>query len=93
MTRITIALFRFYQLVISPLVGPSCRFHPSCSHYAIEAFQNFGFFKGSYLTLKRVLRCHPGNPGGYDPVPHSCHSMCQSSHVHEHSGHNKQETH
>ena len=72
MSKIVIALVRFYQYFVSPLFGPSCRFHPSCSHYAIEALQKFGLIKGSFLTLRRVLRCHPGNPGGYDPVPFVC---------------------
>lgn len=62
-------MIRLYQKYISPLKGPSCRFHPTCSQYGIEAFQRFGFFKGFYLTVKRILKCHPFHPGGFDPVP------------------------
>ena len=62
-------LIRFYQLFISPLLGPRCRFYPSCSHYSLEAIQVHGIFKGSYLAIRRILRCHPANPGGVDPVP------------------------
>ncbi len=63
-------LVRFYQLLVSPLKGaPSCRFYPSCSAYAVEALDLHGGFKGSWLTLRRVARCHPFHPGGYDPVP------------------------
>lgn len=69
MTKIVIALVRFYQFFVSPLFGPSCRFYPSCSHYAVEAIQEYGVTKGSFFAFRRVLRCHPGNPGGYDPVP------------------------
>ena len=60
---------RFYQLFISPLLGPRCRFYPTCSNYALEAVEVHGVFKGGWLALKRVSRCHPLNPGGYDPVP------------------------
>ena len=66
---IAIKLVRFYQLVISPLLGPRCRFYPSCSHYTIEAIQTHGLLKGGWLAIKRISRCHPGNPGGVDPVP------------------------
>lgn len=64
-----IGLLRFYQLFISPLLGPRCRFYPSCSHYSIEALQRHGFFYGSWLAIRRIGRCHPANPGGVDPVP------------------------
>ena len=64
-----VGLIRLYQLLLSPLLGPRCRFHPSCSHYAVEAIQRHGPVKGGYLSLRRVARCHPLNPGGYDPVP------------------------
>ena len=57
---------RTYQLLISPLIGPCCRFYPSCSNYSIEAFQKYGALKGLYLTLKRLLKCHPFHPGGPD---------------------------
>jgi putative membrane protein insertion efficiency factor len=64
-----IALIRGYQYFISPFFGARCRFYPSCSHYAVEALKNHGFFKGALLTSRRLLRCHPYNPGGYDQVP------------------------
>lgn len=59
----------FYQRCISPLLGPSCRFTPTCSQYAVEAIRKYGPVKGLYLTLKRLLRCHPWGGSGYDPVP------------------------
>ena len=67
--RLLIVLIRVYQRGISPLLGPHCRFQPTCSHYGIEALRRFGLIKGSWLTFKRVLKCHPLNPGGDDPVP------------------------
>lgn len=67
--KVVILPIRGYQLFISPMLGPRCRFHPSCSQYAIEAVQTHGALKGLWLAVKRVLRCHPLNPGGYDPVP------------------------
>lgn len=60
---------RFYQLALSPLVGPACRFHPSCSQYALEAVSRFGVLRGGWLAVRRLARCHPFNPGGFDPVP------------------------
>ncbi|WP_413736354.1 membrane protein insertion efficiency factor YidD [Sodalis sp. RH21] len=68
-SSLLIGLIRGYQLLISPLLGSHCRFQPSCSQYGIEALRRFGMLKGSWLTLKRVLKCHPLNPGGDDPVP------------------------
>ncbi|WP_342119208.1 membrane protein insertion efficiency factor YidD [Pseudoduganella sp. OTU4001] len=62
-------LLRFYQVAISPLMGPRCRFYPSCSNYALEALRVHGAAKGSYLAARRVCRCHPWNAGGVDPVP------------------------
>jgi putative membrane protein insertion efficiency factor len=62
-------LIRGYQLVISPLLGAHCRFRPTCSQYGIEALRRFGMLKGSWLTIKRVLKCHPLHEGGDDPVP------------------------
>lgn len=64
-----IAIIRFYKYFISPLLGNSCRFYPSCSSYSLEALQLHGAIIGSYLTLKRLLRCHPFHEGGIDPVP------------------------
>ena len=68
-SRALVLLVRAYQLFISPLLGPRCRFHPTCSHYTIEAVQTHGAIKGSWLALRRIVRCHPLHPGGYDPVP------------------------
>ncbi|MGH2544958.1 MAG: membrane protein insertion efficiency factor YidD [Ardenticatenaceae bacterium] len=62
-------MIRFYQRRISPLTGPSCRYHPTCSHYTLEAIEKYGAAKGSWMGFKRILRCHPFHRGGYDPVP------------------------
>ena len=62
-------LIRAYQVLISPLFPPSCRFTPTCSSYALQAVDRYGALKGGWLALKRIGRCHPWNPGGYDPVP------------------------
>lgn len=67
--QILVGLIRAYQLLLSPLLGPRCRFHPSCSQYAIEALERHGPVKGGWLALRRVTRCHPLHPGGHDPVP------------------------
>jgi uncharacterized protein len=67
--KILISVIRFYQVAISPIKPPSCRFYPTCSHYGLEAVQRFGALKGGWLTLKRILKCHPFHPGGIDPVP------------------------
>ncbi len=64
-----ILLVRFYQLCISPLKPPSCRFTPTCSQYAMQALRKHGVIKGLYLTIRRILRCHPWGGSGYDPVP------------------------
>lgn len=67
------SLVHAYRWLISPLLGPSCRFYPSCSAYALEALERFGALKGSWLSIRRIGRCHPWHPGGYDPVPgHHC---------------------
>ena len=66
---IPIWIIRQYQKWLSPLLGPSCRFHPTCSQYGIEAIKTHGFVIGSWLTVKRILKCHPLHPGGHDPVP------------------------
>ncbi|HSV56218.1 MAG TPA: membrane protein insertion efficiency factor YidD [Magnetospirillaceae bacterium] len=60
---------RLYRAVLSPLKPPSCRFYPTCSEYALEAVRKHGPFQGTAFTFRRILRCHPWNPGGYDPVP------------------------
>ena len=62
-------LIRLYQLVVSPILGPKCRFTPTCSHYGLEALKKYGLFKGTWLTVKRIARCHPWGGHGYDPVP------------------------
>lgn len=67
-------LIRGYQLALSPLLGPRCRFYPSCSHYAMEAIDSHGALRGTWLTIKRIARCHPFNEGGFDPVPCSRHT-------------------
>ena len=63
-----IKLIKGYRYLISPLIGQSCRYFPACSEYSIEALKTFGFFKGLYLSLKRILSCHPWCDGGYDPI-------------------------
>jgi putative membrane protein insertion efficiency factor len=68
MKYILIALIKFYRKFISPLKKPSCRFIPTCSKYSLEAISKYGAFKGSYLVVKRIIRCHPFNKGGYDPL-------------------------
>jgi len=69
MRIILINLIKFYKTFISPLLPPRCRFYPSCSSYGLEAIQLHGAIKGSYLTIKRLLKCHPFHEGGIDPVP------------------------
>ncbi len=68
MSKILILCIRFYQLFISPMFPPKCRFYPTCSAYAIEAIQKKGALKGTWMALKRLAKCHPFHPGGYDPV-------------------------
>lgn len=68
LAKLCICLVRFYQKFISPLKGPTCRFYPTCSQYSIEAFRKYGLIKGMYLTIRRVSKCHPFHPGGYDPL-------------------------
>lgn len=70
MKKICIVLIKFYRKFISPLKGrPCCRYYPTCSQYALEAYEKYGFFKGTFLTVWRILRCNPFSKGGYDPVP------------------------
>jgi putative membrane protein insertion efficiency factor len=64
-----VLLIKGYQLLISPLLPPTCRYDPTCSHYAIEALQKHGFLKGGWLAIKRIGSCHPWGSSGYDPVP------------------------
>jgi len=67
--RVLIALIRVYQRLLSPFLGQVCRFHPSCSEYGAECLRLHGALYGSWLTARRIARCHPFNPGGYDPPP------------------------
>ncbi|MGK2961406.1 MAG: membrane protein insertion efficiency factor YidD [Gemmatimonadaceae bacterium] len=69
MRKFLIALIRGYQLGISPLLPASCRYYPTCSSYAIEAIEKHGALSGSWLAVRRIARCHPFRPGGFDPVP------------------------
>ena len=69
MRHVATFLIRIYQWTVSPLLGPTCRFHPSCSNYALEAINRFGMLRGGWLTVRRLGRCHPWHPGGFDPVP------------------------
>jgi len=66
--NLVIILIGLYQRFISPLTGPTCRFYPTCSNYTLQAVQKYGVWKGLYLGLRRLLRCHPFHPGGFDPV-------------------------
>ena len=65
---VTIGIIKAYKIFVSPLFGPTCRFYPSCSSYAIEAIRVYGLLRGVLLAFKRILKCHPLHPGGYDPV-------------------------
>jgi putative membrane protein insertion efficiency factor len=65
-------LIRVYQIALSPLLGPNCRYYPTCSQYAIEAIESHGGLRGAWLTIKRISRCHPWHEGGFDPVPGPC---------------------
>lgn len=67
--QVFILLVRGYQVTLSPLLPAACRYYPSCSAYAIEALERYGAWRGSWLALRRIGRCHPFRPGGYDPVP------------------------
>jgi putative membrane protein insertion efficiency factor len=67
--HILIILIKIYRGFISPVLPASCRFYPTCSEYSLAAYKNFGFFKATGLTIKRIVKCHPFHPGGYDPLP------------------------
>lgn len=69
MRKILILPIRLYQLLISPFMTGHCRFYPTCSEYSVEALENHGVFKGTWLAIKRIFSCHPWHDGGYDPVP------------------------
>ena len=68
-TVIIVGIIKLYQVVISPVMGPSCRHYPTCSQYSIESVKTHGVIRGLYLALRRILRCRPGGTHGYDPVP------------------------
>ncbi|MCL6638575.1 MAG: membrane protein insertion efficiency factor YidD [Firmicutes bacterium] len=68
MKKVLLFLIKLYRAAISPLTPPVCRFYPTCSQYALQAVERYGAVKGTYLALKRLLKCHPFHPGGYDPV-------------------------
>jgi putative membrane protein insertion efficiency factor len=70
--RALLWLIRGYQLALSPLLGPSCRFEPSCSRYMAACIERFGAIRGAWLGMRRIARCHPFHPGGYDPPPQCC---------------------
>jgi len=69
LVTIPVLLIKLYKYVISPVLPNACRFYPTCSQYAVEALTKYGLFKGGFLSIKRILRCHPLCDGGYDPVP------------------------
>ena len=73
-------LIRLYQTTLSRLLGPSCRFEPSCSHYTATCIERFGAARGAWLGIKRIGRCHPLTPGGYDPAPRVEHHHCREVH-------------
>lgn len=64
-----VGLIIIYRKLISPILGPHCRFYPSCSEYALQAFRSYGLLRGLWMTIKRLIKCHPGHSGGYDPIP------------------------
>lgn len=69
MKRLVLAVIRFYRTWISPGLPPSCRFYPTCSEYTYQAVEKYGVLRGGWLGVRRIIRCHPFNPGGFDPVP------------------------
>jgi uncharacterized protein len=84
MRQLIRVLIRAYQLAISPLLGARCRFHPSCSQYALEAVERHGSRRGGWLAIRRLARCHPFHPGGYDPVPLDPNGVTeQACHAHD----------
>ena len=76
MRSLFIGIIKLYQILISPLLGPNCRFHPTCSHYAIEAIARHGVLKGGYLSVRRLIKCQPLHEGGLDPVPETNEKQC-----------------
>ena len=80
MKKAVIKVIRIYQLVLSPTLGSNCRFQPTCSQYAIDAVNEHGIFKGVFLSLKRIAKCHPFHPGGFDPVNSCSKKECPKTH-------------
>ncbi|WP_369727931.1 membrane protein insertion efficiency factor YidD [Cellvibrio sp. BR] len=83
---IAVKLLHGYRYLLSPWIGNQCRFYPSCSHYSEEAIIKHGFLTGTYLTLRRLLKCHPWHAGGLDPVPEVNKTCCSSTHSHTTDG-------
>ena len=79
MKKAVIKVIRIYQLVLSPTLGGNCRFQPTCSQYAIDALNEHGIFKGVFLSLKRIAKCHPFHPGGFDPVNKCSNTECSKT--------------
>ncbi len=79
MRYLLMIVIKFYQLFISPLLGSNCRFYPTCSQYAYDAVKTHGFFKGFYLSVSRISKCHPWHEGGFDPVP-KAHILTKQNH-------------
>ncbi len=84
---ISVKLIHVYRLLLSPIIGNQCRFYPSCSWYAEESLLTHGFLRGTYLSVIRLLKCHPGHPGGEDLVPPKNNRCCSHSHSHHHGSH------
>ena len=80
MKKAVIKVIRIYQLVLSPTLGGNCRFQPTCSQYAIDALNEHGIFKGVFLSVKRLAKCHPFHPGGFDPVKKCSEIECSNTH-------------
>ncbi|VAX01819.1 Membrane protein insertion efficiency factor YidD [hydrothermal vent metagenome] len=79
MQKILLSLIKFYKYFISPTLGSNCRYEPSCSEYTHQAISAFGVLKGSWIGIKRILRCHPWHEGGYDPIPDEQHKLTDTT--------------